>query len=190
MHDPGEADIVGDPRTSLSHPLRIAEIRVRQGLLGLTICPGKKAASVFGPRWDRDLAIDLSVIQGWGAALMITLMEQHELDAVGVPNLGHAAEAHGIEWWHLPIRDLYAPDGRFRGLWKAGGPQVIARLDAGEHILIHCRGGLGRTGVVAAQILIESGMSIEQAITFVRNVRPGAIETRSQETYLEQLSVC
>ncbi|MFZ2417366.1 MAG: tyrosine-protein phosphatase [Smithellaceae bacterium] len=51
-------------------------------------------------------------------------------------------------------------------------------------ILIHCRGGIDRTGTVAAQLLVELGMPHEKAIKAVRAARYGTIETRDQERYV------
>ena len=64
-------------------------------------------------------------------------------------------------------------------------PEVKKRLDAGENILVHCRGGLGRAGMIAARLLVETGgVEPEVAIERVRAVRPGAIETGAQERWV------
>src|ERR1019366_6302609 len=73
-------------KTSKSHPLRVDSVVVDgvKGRIGLTFCPGKKqAVSMTGP-WDRDLETDLKVIQSFGAAALVTLMEDHELREVMV----------------------------------------------------------------------------------------------------------
>ncbi|MDP7292161.1 MAG: hypothetical protein QF497_08015, partial [Verrucomicrobiota bacterium] len=54
----------------------------------------------------------------------------------------------------------------------------------GESIVLHCKGGLGRTGTIAARLLVELGMTPGNAILAVREARPGAIETSAQETYV------
>ena len=53
-----------------------------------------------------------------------------------------------------------------------------------RNILVHCRGGLGRAGTIAARLLIEIGIDPKIAISEVRAVRPGAIETVEQEKYV------
>ena len=73
------------PRTSLSYPLTIATLPVRRGAIGVTFCPGKQGDSVFGVPWARD--VDLDVIQTWGAAAVVTLVEKHELISLSVPDL-------------------------------------------------------------------------------------------------------
>ena len=54
-------------------------------------------------------------------------------------------------------------------------------LRSGRDVLVHCRGGLGRAGTIAARLLIDLGMEPATAIRQVRAVRPGAIETLEQE---------
>ena len=51
----------------------------------------------------------------------------------------------------LRIDAVKAPDGRFLELWKSAGPKLREILLDGGKILIHCRGGIGRTGTVATR---------------------------------------
>jgi hypothetical protein len=57
-------------------------------------------------------------------------------------------------------------------------------LRSGSDVLVHCRGGLGRAGTIAARLLVELGMKPATAIASVRAVRPGAIETSDQEKFV------
>ena len=97
-----------------------------------------------------------------------------------VPHLGEAVQARGMAWHHLPIADYSIPDERFEQLWQTQGRALRARLCHGEDILVHCKGGLGRAGMMAARLLVELGMAPEVAIHTVRRARRGAIETPSQ----------
>ena len=170
-------------RTSRSSPLKIAEVPVApsSGRLGLTICPGKKHIS---SNWDRDLPTDLKAIQDWGATTVVTLIEDHEFRLLSVQALEREVRELGMDWLHLPILDVSVPDSHFEQLWGTVGETVHSRLDAGERILIHCRGGLGRTGEVAGLILVERGIRPQDAIRQIRAVRPHAIETSEQEDYV------
>lgn len=172
--------------TSQSSPLRIAEVRFGdgEGRLGLTICPGKQDRH---RGWARDLDEDLRLIRHWGATTIVSLIEPHEFDVLQVSALGHRTVEMGMHWVPLPIRDVDVPDARFEVSWQTQGPPLHHRLEAGERVLIHCRGGLGRTGLVAARILVERGCPARDAIHRVRAVRPRAIETRDQETYVLSL---
>lgn len=174
-------------RTSLSHPLRIDALPIRRGLLGLTFCPGKKQPDSATGGWRRQLDLDIAALQRWQAAALVSVIEPDELIALEVPGLGAAARAAGIDWLLLPIVDGGVPGVAFETAWQHAGPQLHARLDAGERVVIHCKGGLGRTGTLAARLLIESGIPAEAAMRAVRAARPGAIENDRQEAYVRSL---
>ena len=165
-------------RTSETDPLRIAELPVGGGLVGITLCPGKTGESVFGVDWARDLATDIAAVRDWGASAVVTLIEAHEFEMLGVQALPEAVRAAGLEWHHLPVKDVSAPSADFETRWVYAGARLRARLRAGERVLVHCRGGLGRAGSVAARLLVEFGATSSEAIAQVRAARPRAIETR------------
>ena len=77
-------------RTSITHPLAIAEVSAGDGLgeVGLTFCPGKKQPSALTGAWDRDLLVDVAAIAYWNAAAVVTLVEDHELASLDVTALG------------------------------------------------------------------------------------------------------
>ncbi|PCH75205.1 MAG: ADP-ribosyl-(dinitrogen reductase) hydrolase [Rhodobacteraceae bacterium] len=174
-------------RTSQTHPLRIDSLTVSNGDLGLTLCPGKKGDSVFGAPWGRDLDVDIMAIQDWGAEIVLTLVEPHEFDMLGVPGFAEKMRA-AFDWHHLPIRDLHAPDADFEQAWADLAPRVGQCLFDGGRVLVHCRGGLGRAGTVAARILLDQGMAAKTAIGRIRRARKGAIETPVQEQYLANIA--
>ena len=169
-------------RTSETHPLQIAEVRAAPGFgrIGITFCPGKQDRHAHTGAWARDLGTDLDAIADWGAALVVTLVEPAELKALKVSDLGEQLLSRGIGWRHLPIADYSIPGEQFEQHWLVEGAEIRAMLRAGEDIVVHCKGGLGRAGMIAARLLAELGMEPEEAIRLVRRVRKGAIETPSQ----------
>ena len=136
-------------------------------------------------RRHRDLAQDLDLIAAWGASAVVTLVEPAELLMLKVPHLGEAVHAKGMTWHHLPIADYSVPDEGFERIWQTQGRELRARLCHGENILLHCKGGLGRTGTVAACLLREAGIGAADAVAQVRLVRPKTIETTQQERYVQ-----
>ncbi|BBF93734.1 cyclin-dependent kinase inhibitor 3 family protein [Blastochloris tepida] len=169
-------------RTSQTHPLEIAEVRASpaHGRIGITFCPGKHDSAASTGAWARDLAADLDVIAAWGARLVVTLVEPNELDLLRVPHLGAEIRRRGLDWRHLPIADYSIPSDAFERDWTTHGRDIRALLRGGADVLVHCRGGLGRAGMMAARLLVELGVAPEDAVREVRRARKGAIETPSQ----------
>jgi atypical dual specificity phosphatase len=63
--------------------------------------------------------------------------------------------------------------------------RIVDGLASGTKVLIHCQAGIGRTGTFAAAYWISKGMSVPDAVAFVRRVRWHAIETSEQEAILD-----
>ena len=173
-------------RTSISHPLQIAVVTAGPefGRIGITFCPGKYDPHAMSGAWDRDLALDLDAIRDWGAAAVVTLLEPKELTLLRVERLGEEVLRRNMLWFHLPIVDVSIPDERFEQEWDVAGEELRSILRRGSDVLVHCRGGLGRAGTIAARLLVELGMEPTKAIASVRAVRPGAIETSDQEKFV------
>lgn len=169
-----------------SPPLRIDTLPVLAGALGLSACPGCRDAA---GGVARDLDADLDAIRAWGAGAVVTLIEPDEAARLGVAGLGEGVRARGFAWHPVPVPDMQPPGAAFERLWGTVEPALIDRLRAGGRVLIHCRAGLGRTGTVAARLLLETGAapSPEAAMALVRAARPGAIETAAQEDWLRAL---
>jgi ADP-ribosyl-[dinitrogen reductase] hydrolase len=174
-------------RTSQTDPLRIAAVTLPSGLkdsIGITLCPGKKDSRVPSGAWARDLELDIAAIRDWGADVVLTLVEPHELTLLDVEGIGEVVRRHGMTWLHLPIRDASVPDTTFERAWLHEGRRLRTVLRRGGKVLVHCRGGLGRAGMIAARLLVEVGEAPSEAVRKVRAARPGAIETSGQEDHV------
>jgi len=174
--------------TSLSSPLRIDAVFPDgcDGVIGMTLCPGKKEDNAISGDWDRDLDADLRVIRGWGASALVSLMEAEEMAWYGVHDLPEKAEELGLVHYHLPIIDMDIPDEHFEESWRVIGAELRNRLLSAEAIVIHCLGGLGRTGTIAGRLLVELGLDPETAIRHIRAARHGTIQTVMQEAYVRR----
>jgi len=192
VHREERRDPEGFIRTSHTHPLEIGtiELRVAAARIGVTFCPGKTQGSAMTGIWQRDLDVDLQAIHAWGASHLVTLIEPHEIENLGVESLGKRAATLGMTWHHMPITDGGTPDAAFEERWEVIGHSLIDALNAGQSVVVHCKGGLGRAGTIAARLLLAVGEcgTATQAIERIRSVRSNAIETVTQEAYLQRIA--
>ena len=176
-------------KTSETHPIRVDPVRLKDGYgrIGVTLCPGKKYPWGLAGNWDRDLDLDLDRIRRWGATAVVSLITREEIMDLEVQGLSRAVADRHMEWWHLPIPDGQPPGPEFEKAWVHAGAAIRDRLRLGFDVLVHCKGGLGRAGTVAARLLVEFGERPDDAIDRVREARsPNALETRDQERHVQQ----
>jgi ADP-ribosylglycohydrolase/protein-tyrosine phosphatase len=160
-------------RTSLTHPIRIDWVEARGRRFGITLAPGKQAKSAFGPPWRRDLGIDLAALKEAGCTRLVSLVEEDELAFLRIDDLEIEARRLDIEVCRFPMRDGAAPD-------PYAVRDAVKELLSVEGAVVHCRGGLGRAGTVAACALVTLGFEPDAAMAEVRRHRRHAIE-RVQE---------
>lgn len=166
-------------------PLEISTVTLGDhgGLIGMCCCPGRVEQHNDGAHLLRDLAEDLAVVSDWQPDLVISLVELHEFDFLGVVQLPEEFERR-FQWQHHPVRDLAAPSEASRENTVLG--EWYASVNQGGRILLHCAAGLGRTGTVAARLLMMAGQDADTAIKTVRAARPGTVESGAQERFLRQ----
>ena len=140
-------------------PLRIGAVSTGngQGRIGITLCPGKTDPHGMFGSWARDLDADLDVIRDWGATAVVSLVTEEEIEYLQVGGLSEAVRDRHMEWWHLPIPDGMPPQSGFEEKWTEAGEAIRDRLRLGFDVLLHCKGGLGRAGTIAACLLVELG---------------------------------
>ncbi|WP_333823290.1 phosphatase domain-containing putative toxin [Pinisolibacter sp.] len=153
------------------------------GRLHLSACPGTWEGAADRAAVRRDFAR----IAASGARLLVTLVEAAELP-LPLADWRAEAAAAGLDLLHLPIADFGVPDVDFEAAWREVG--LVERLARGETVALHCRAGLGRTGTIAARLVVEAaGFDAEAAIALVRRDHAGeAVETAAQVDYLRALS--
>ncbi len=163
-----------------SHPSDLLALEAPAGGLILTPCPGSK---------EVDTETALEQLKAAGASAVITLMPESEMASNAVTRLPALCAQCGLQWFHLPIEDDHAPAEDFAVAWQAQRAAVHELLDAGKRIAVHCKGGSGRTGLMAAQILVERGYGKEDALAAVKALRPKALSLAVHQDYLARLPV-
>ncbi|UCH37105.1 MAG: dual specificity protein phosphatase family protein, partial [Candidatus Bathyarchaeota archaeon] len=119
-----------------------------------------------------------------GVTHVIVLLTSNEFEYYGVETLEESYKNSGFVTRRSPMLD-----GGATSITEMDEliEWIQSHLDNAAHIMIHCVGGLGRSGIVAAGYLISQGESASQAMETVRNFRsPKAIETKGQEKFLNR----
>jgi len=89
-------------------------------------------------------------------------------------------EGGDIDYLHLEVEDFGAPD--MDQLVRAVD-FIDQQISSGKPVMVHCAAGKGRTGTVLAAYLVKKqNLTAKQAIEKLRAMRPGSVQSVSQET--------
>ncbi|WP_070962918.1 cyclin-dependent kinase inhibitor 3 family protein [Vibrio sonorensis] len=159
------------------HP--IWQLPLERGGLVLTPCPGTKGV---------DLDTSLAQLKAECVSTLVTAISSQEMDNKGVSELGYKVQALGMQWYHLVIEDDCAPDQDFSQRWESASTSLHQAIEQGQKVAMHCMGGSGRTGLLAAHFLLEKGWQLEEIISKVQALRPGAFTKQVQVDYIKQVA--
>jgi ADP-ribosylglycohydrolase/protein-tyrosine phosphatase len=112
-----------------------------------------------------------------GIRQIINLMQPNETDHSGKPFTGYRQDVHSIaeekkvtvSCQRIPIADLSVPTvTEMKKILDA----VMAGMERGEPVYVHCWGGIGRTGTAVGCFLLRSGMATPgDVFSFIANLR-------------------
>jgi protein-tyrosine phosphatase len=119
-------------------------------------------------------------LHDWQPGLVISMTSEAEHVAAGAADLGQDFRSMGCRWHHLPLPDFSAPTPDMVERWPEISALALQALKGGGRVLVHCKGGCGRSGMVVLRLMIEAGEGRETALHRLRAVRPCAVETQSQ----------
>ena len=126
-------------------------------------------------------------IAGWrraGIGAIVSLLKPEEEHEFNLENEEREAQTQGVEFISLPITDRGVPDA------ETELTSTLERLDgilsAGRNAVVHCRQGIGRTGLVVACLLISRGLLPEDAIRTLSAARGAPVpETPEQRRWID-----
>lgn len=127
-----------------------------------------------------DYETDLDHINDWRPSIVVTMTTLDEMAQFGADNLGADLRARAARWFHFPIGDYGVPTKAAEADWPDVAVPVLSALRGGGRVLVHCKGGCGRSGMVALRLMVEAGEAVDEALGRLRGVRPCAVETDDQ----------
>jgi protein-tyrosine phosphatase len=146
--------------------------------------PGKLALSAR-PRGGDWLDDEIKSWHREGVDEVVSLLtsdEEHDLD---LANEAKVAAKEGVRFLSFPIPDRQVPDSR--AALTSTLEKVDADLSTGRNVLIHCRQGIGRTGLVAACLLVSKGWDPASAVEHISSSRGVSVpETDEQRRWIDR----
>ena len=114
--------------------------------------------------------------------MIVVLLPMADIVDVYEKNLLDIYTKNRFEVLHYPIEDFDVPTdiSDYNKIIE----KIILELQSNKNVLVHCAAGLGRTGLMAASLLITLGRNVQYSINYVRTVRHGTVETGGQEIFL------
>ncbi len=134
--------------------------------------------------WIED---EIRAIAQQGMNRIVSLLELSEEREVGLSEERHLAEKHGMHFLSYPIQDRGVPRSA-QEFGKLVG-SIYRSVHTGENTVIHCRAGIGRTGLVAAGVLLHCGYKPSEAFELVSKKRGVSVpDTEEQSKWLKEHS--
>jgi protein-tyrosine phosphatase len=159
---------------------------MRPELFRITTDGPGRLATMARPRGGDRLAEELAGLVAAGVEEVVCLLSPDELAELELTEEPALAAAHGLAFHHLPTPDFTAPDP------AAGGDLAVRlheRLRAGASIVVHCRGGIGRSSTIAAAVLVLDGLTPDEAWRRISAARGLPVpETADQVAFVERIA--
>ncbi len=146
--------------------------------------PGKLALTAR-PRGGEWLEDEMASWQRNGANMIVSLLTPEEEGDLDLTREGTEAFAHGLRFISFPICDRQVPDSQTNFIRIL---DIVDReLAGGGNVVLHCRQGIGRTGLMAACLLVSTGLEPAAAIERLSAARGIPVpETAEQRRWIER----
>ncbi|MBM3792887.1 MAG: tyrosine protein phosphatase [Acidobacteria bacterium] len=144
--------------------------------------PGRLALSAR-PRGGEWLADEAACWRQAGVGAVMSLLTADEEAELNLVAEADQVRAHAMQFLRFPIRDRDVPDAV--APFTDALDRLEAQLVAGRNVVLHCRQGAGRTGMVAVCLLVRQGFSPEDAVRIVSEARGVPVpETERQSRWI------
>jgi protein-tyrosine phosphatase len=118
-----------------------------------------------------------------GIDIVVSLLEPEEEAQLVLEGEAAAAAASGIDFRPFPIPDRGVPASRESVAELTDG--IVDALDAGKNVAVHCRQGIGRSGMIVGGVLVAAGTELPEALKTIEESRGLEVpETEEQRRWL------
>lgn len=121
------------------------------------------------PRGEDWLDTEIQALRQAGVDIIVSLLTQTENVELGLTQEADYCQSYGIGFISFPIQDRNVPESKLDTSKLVR--ELIAQLNEGKNIAIHCRAGIGRASLIAASILTTYNVSTEEAFSIIEERR-------------------
>ncbi len=141
-----------------------------------------------GTAWlcPEDSVATLTALKALNAVMFVLLAEDTEFPRGVRLALRGVCRQKGMQFIGLPIVDFSVPTPAWQRAWRKIEKCLHQQLDGGAAIALCCLYGAGRSGMIAAMLLQARGLSVNEALSSLRNTFPESVESPVQEAWLER----
>jgi protein-tyrosine phosphatase len=117
--------------------------------------------------------------------VLVSLLREDEQIELGLEQEAATCTRHGIAFRSLPVADRSTPVDS--GEFIVAVHQLAQLLRDGRNIAVHCRQGVGRSGLLAVSVAVGSGVPLDRALELVSTARGVRVpETGEQSDWLHR----
>ena len=146
--------------------------------------PGRGKIGILPrPRGADWLEDEIAAWREAGIDMVVSLLEPEEEAQLALEGEAAAAGARGIDFRSFPVPDRGVPASRESVAQLAD--KVIEALDTGRNVAVHCRQGIGRSGMIVGGVLVAAGENLGAALEAIKESRGVWVpETEEQRQWL------
>ncbi|MBL8380760.1 MAG: dual specificity protein phosphatase family protein [Burkholderiales bacterium] len=145
---------------------------------------GVRLAVMPRPRGDYWLRDEIRSFRQNGVDRIVSLLEPREANELGLAEEAGLCEENGLSFTSFPIPDRGVPDSLLEVARLVRS--IESDLLRGEAVAIHCRAGIGRSGLIAGCVLVNLG--VPEAEVFTRISRGRGIKVPDTAIQVEWLA--